>query len=88
MYYAAKKALAGLVKEKLDMSKQCALAALKANHIPGCNKGILTSRAREVILSLYSTFMTLRLECCIQLWILSTGKMWTCWSKPRGEPQK
>jgi len=48
--------------EKLDMSHQCVLAAQKANHILGCIKRSMDSRAREVILPLCSTLVRPHLE--------------------------
>ncbi|PKU29661.1 hypothetical protein llap_20035 [Limosa lapponica baueri] len=55
------KDLGALVDEKLNMSQQCALAA--NNH-----KRSMASRAREVILPLYSALVRLHLQYSIQLW--------------------
>jgi len=57
-----------LVDDKLSMSRQCVLAAQKANCVLGCIKRSVASRSREGILPLHSTLMRPHLEYCFQLW--------------------
>ena len=57
-----------LVDEKLNLTQQCALAAQKANCIPGCIKSSVASGAREGILPLCSALLRPHLESCVQIW--------------------
>jgi len=57
-----------LVDEKLNVTRQCALAAQKDNSVPGRIKRSVASRSREVILPLYSALVRPHLASCVQLW--------------------
>jgi len=56
------------VEEKLDMTRQCALADQQASCTLGCIPSSGGSKAREGILSLFSTRMRPSQDSCIQLW--------------------
>jgi len=69
-----KKVLGVLVDEKLNMTRQCALAAQKANCILGSIRNSVASSSREGILPLCSALVGPHLESCIQLWSLQHRK--------------
>jgi len=57
-----------LVDEKLNMSRQCALAAQKANRILSFIKRSVASREKEGILPFYSALVRPHLESRVQRW--------------------
>jgi len=70
----AKKDLGVVVDKELNMTRQCVLAAQKANRILGSIKRSTASRSREMILPLYCALVRPHLESCIQFWSLQHRK--------------
>ncbi|GAB0195777.1 mitochondrial enolase superfamily member 1 [Grus japonensis] len=78
------KDLGVLIDEKLNMSRQRALAAQKANHVLGCIPSSMSSRSREEILPLCCTLVRPPCSAASSSGVPSTRRTWSCWRESRG----
>jgi len=73
-----------LVDNNLTAHLQCTLAAKMANHVLGYIRKSVTSRSRDMILSLFSVMVRPHLKYCVQFWA-PQYKTWTYWRESSNE---
>ena len=61
----AEEDLGVIIDSKMNMGRQCGDAVRKANRTLSCIHRCISSRSKEVILSLYASLVRLQLEYCI-----------------------
>ena len=71
-----------LVDNRLTMSQQSALVAMKTNGIPGCTRKSVASRVRVILPS--SAQGRAHLEHCTQCWAAQFQADGNCWREPTG----
>lgn len=82
----AEEYLGVVVGERLNMSRQCVLAAQKGSRMLGCIKRSVGSMSREGVLSLYSALAETPSGMLCTGLVPQQKKEWNCWNKTRGGP--